>query len=306
MSYGIASAARNIPIESGSNIVLNHEQFPGNVYVWKRLAAERGASIRTPAPPDSGPGRGRIWNERILDEIDRDTAVVSIAPVHWTDGTRFDLETIGARARDVGAAFVVDGTQAIGAAPFDYSAVRPDALICTGYKWLLGPYSTAVGYFGERFDSGVPLEETWIAREGSEDFSNLVNYRDEYRSGSVRFDVGERSNFILLPMLIASLRLLLEWRPERIQAYCRELTSELLAEAPNLGISFEEEGWRSAHIAGLRMPAGVNARALKERLQERRIYASLRGSALRVAPNVYNTPADLAALLEVLSELLGD
>ncbi len=43
--------------------------------------------------------------------------------------------------------------------PFDVEAVQPDALICATYKWLLGPYSVSLAYFGPRFDDDVPLED---------------------------------------------------------------------------------------------------------------------------------------------------
>jgi selenocysteine lyase/cysteine desulfurase len=159
-SYGIAVAARNTPVQKGQNVVLTYEQFPGNVYAWRRLVRESGAEIRAVRPPKTGTGesKGRGWSQRILEAIDDDTAVVTLGHVHWTDGTLFDLRAIGERAREVGAAFVVDGTQSVGALPFDVAEVRPDALICAAYKWLLGPYSVALGYFGPRYDDGVPLE----------------------------------------------------------------------------------------------------------------------------------------------------
>jgi selenocysteine lyase/cysteine desulfurase len=110
---------------------------------------------------------------------------------------------------------VVDGTQSVGALPFDVRRVRPDALIVASYKWMMGPYSLGLAYYGERFDGGVPLEETWMGRKGSEDFSALVDYVDDYQPGALRYDVGERSNFALMPMLTAALELLLAWKPRR-------------------------------------------------------------------------------------------
>ena len=311
VSYGVASAARNISVAPGQNLVLTHEQFPGNVYAWRRLAAERGAEIRavgagdeagsTVRPDKAGaPSRGELWNERLLEAIDQSTAVVALPHVHWTDGTRFDLVEIGRRCREVGAALIVDGTQSIGALPFDARAIQPDAVICASYKWLLGPYSVALSYFGPRFDGGAPLEETWIAREGSHDFQRLVEYQDQYAPGAVRYDVAERSNFFLLPIAAASLDLLLEWTPERVGAYCRELTGGLIAEALELGFGVEEERWRASHIFGLRMPATVDLGDLRDRLAARDIAVSLRGTALRVSPNVYNDDEDVAALLGVL------
>jgi selenocysteine lyase/cysteine desulfurase len=299
VSYGVATAARNLAAGRGGNIVLTHEQFPGNVYSWRRVAAETGAELRMVRPPD-GPGRGAAWNERMLDAIDSGTAVVAMPHVHWTDGTRFDLVAIGARCREVGAALVVDGTQSIGALGLDVAAVQPDALVCAAYKWLLGPYSLAFAYYGPRFDEGTPIEETWIARERSDDFQHLVDYEDTYRAGAVRYDAAERSNFFLLPIATASLELLLAWRPERIQEYCRQLTRELVDQAVSLGFAVEDEAWRAHHLFGLRMPAAVDLAELRQALASRNVSVSLRGSALRLSPNVYNDVRDMEALIEVL------
>ena len=132
--------------------------------------------------------RARKWNERVLEAIGDDTAIVALCQVHWTDGTLFDLEEVGTRCREVGAALVVDGTQSVGALPFDVGRIRPDALVCAGYKWLMGPYSIGAAYFGPRFDGGTPLEEAWLAREGSDDFPRLVDYTDTYRPGAARYE----------------------------------------------------------------------------------------------------------------------
>ena len=304
VSYAVATAARNLQVEASQNIVLTHEQFPGNVYSWHRLATESGAELRVVKPPEAA-GRGAAWNERLLEAIDASTAVVAVPQVHWTDGTLFDLVEVGRRCREVGAALVVDATQSVGAMPFDVEAVQPDVLTCATYKWLLGPYSLSLAYFGPRFDDGVPLEETWIARNNSEDFQNLVDYQVAYQEGAVRYDVSERANFFLLPIAAASLELLLEWKPERIQEYCAELTREMLVEAGELGYSVEREHWRSSHLFGLRMPEGVDLASLKQTLAERNVSASLRGSALRLAPNVYNDLDDVDALMGVLREAVS-
>lgn len=304
VSYGVATAARNLPLSSGARVVLLEEQFPGNVYAWRRLADEAGARIVTVARP-AGARVGARWNERILESITPEVEIVALPPVHWTDGTRFDLVAIGEQARAVGAALVVDATQAAGAAPFRLEEVQPDAYVAAAYKWLLGPYSLAYTYLSERFDHGVPLEETWLGREGSEDFQGLVNYTDAYQGGAIRYDVGERSNFALLPVASAALDLILEWRPERVAAYARGLTADLLDRAVELGFGVEEEAWRSPHLFGLRMPDRVDLVQVRQALQDAGVHVSLRGSALRISPNAYNTPEDVAALQEVLEDVAG-
>jgi selenocysteine lyase/cysteine desulfurase len=305
VSYGIATAARNVSCAPGQNVVIAAEQFPSNVYAWRRLARERGGELRTVASPVAAPPRAEAWTGALLAAIDAATAVVALPQVHWTDGTRFDLEAIGARAREVGAALVIDGTQSIGAMDFALDRIRPDAVVCAAYKWLLGPYSLGFGWFGPRFDDGVPLEETWIARAGSENFQGLVDYRDEYQPGAARYDVGERSNFVLVPMALSSLALVLEWGPERIQRYVDALFGDVVREAAELGFLVEPRAGRGAHIFGLRVPAGTDLRALNEALQARNVFASLRGSALRVSPNVYNDEGDAEALIAALRAGIG-
>lgn len=304
VSYGIATVARNLPCSAGRTIVIAADQFPSNVYAWHRLAASCGATVRTIARPQSH-AQGAAWNEAILSAIDERCAIVALPHVHWTDGTRFDLEAIGERARSVGAAFVVDGTQSIGALPFHVQRIRPDAVICAAYKWLLGPYGIGFAWLGERFDGGVPLEETWLGREHSEDFQHLVDYRNTYQPGAARYDVGERSNFALLPIAIQSMRLILEWEPARIQQYCDTLFDRALEEAEALGFGVEPRAWRGAHLFGLRAPAGVDRNALAAALRAAGVHVSLRGSAIRVAPNAYNNERDVAALLDVLREAVG-
>ena len=85
------------------------------------------------------------------------------------------------RTRAVGAALILDGTQTVGAVPIDVKALDPDALIVAAYKWLLGPYSLSLAWFGECYLDGVPLEEAWIGRRGSENFAGLVDYVDDQR-----------------------------------------------------------------------------------------------------------------------------
>src|SRR5207302_9711371 len=113
-------------------------------------------------------------------------------------------------AGEVGAALVVDVTQSLGASPLNVTDVQPDFLVSAAYKWLLGPYSLGFLYVAPQHRQGTPIEFPWINREGSEDFAQLVNYRSTFQPGARRFDVGVKSNFILLPMAIVALQQILQ------------------------------------------------------------------------------------------------
>ncbi len=300
-SYGLAIAARNTRLCKGQNVVTVHQQFPSNVHIWRRRCASTQAHFRAVHPPVNGPGHTRTWNEAILESIDSDTAVVALDTVHWTDGIRFDLARIAERAREVGAAVVLDGTQSVGALPFDLG-MQPDALVCAAYKWLTGPYSIGAAYFGPRYDQGEPLEETWLGREGSGDFSGLVDQEDRYLPGAARFDVGESANFVLVPMLAAALEQVLEWGVSEIQSYCRELLLGLV-DGTAIGDSWAADlDGRVGHLLGLQAPDGVDPLALAARLKDQRVFVSARGRAIRVSPHVYNDESDILALRKVLED----
>jgi selenocysteine lyase/cysteine desulfurase len=299
-SYGLSTAARNTPVAKGQSVVTVQHQFPSNVHVWRRLCASAGATLRAVGPPSEGSDRAQAWNEAILEAIDRDTAVVSLGYVHWTDGTRFDLPRIGERTREVGAAFIVDGTQSVGAMPFDVQRIQPDALVCAAYKWLTGPYSIGAAYFGSRYDDGVPLEETWLAKVESHDFAGLAAQSDRYRPGAARYDVGETANFVLVPMLIAALKQLLEWGVGNIEAYCQELTCGLFGNGRLRELGIDDALPETGHLFGLRLPPGADVARVHARLRERKVFVSVRGHLIRVSPHVYNDAADMEALLDAL------
>jgi selenocysteine lyase/cysteine desulfurase len=300
VSYGLANVAANVKINRSQNIVVAAEQFPSNVYSWMQLCKDNGAKLKEVAPPEELRQRGKIWNERLLDAIDKNTKLVALGNVHWTDGTKFNLSAIRARTREVGALLVIDGTQSVGALPFEVSKLQPDALICAGYKWLLGPYSIGLAYYSDYFDKGTPIEQNWITRKNSEDFSRLVKYQEGYQPGAQRYDVGERSNFILVPMMTAALQQIIEWKPENIQQYCKQISGKAIEQLREQGYWIEDQKFRGHHLFGVRLPKGVDMEKIKLRLQQNKISVSVRGDAIRVSPNVYNTESDLNKLVKAL------
>lgn len=299
-SYGLSSVARNIHVGKGDSIVINHEQFPSNVYPWMRLASDTGASVQVVSPPERLQDRGKIWNERLLEAIKSDTKIVAIGQVHWADGTLYNLEQVRKRANEVGAKLIIDGTQSVGAFPFDASKIQPDALVCAGYKWLMGPYSIGLAYFNDSFDEGVPLEENWINRAGSEDFAGLVEYASNYQDGALRYEVGEHSNFILIPMLIEALKQVNQWDQREIQSYCKSIAQAAIKTLRDRGCWIEEEAWRGSHLFGIRLPKQASLEKIKQKARKRKISISFRGEALRVSPHVYNTKEDLEKLVEII------
>lgn len=298
VSYGIASVAKNAPLSAGDEIVLIGEQFPSNVYAWMEAAEANGASLRFVDCP--GPGQGKAWNERILEAIHENTSLVALAHFHWATGTRFDLQAIRARTREVGAWMVIDGTQSVGAYPFSVTEFEPDALVCAGYKWLMGPYSLGMAYYGPVLNDGKPIEQNWINRKGSEDFTNLFNYQPAYGPGASRYSMGEKSNFIQAPMLTTAIEQLIAWTPSSIQAYTQRIAKPAWEALQALGCTLEAADYRAGHMFGVFFPQGFDTAGFKERLKRKKISVGFRGNAMRVSPHVYNTEEEMAKLVSAV------
>ncbi|MDY7231847.1 aminotransferase class V-fold PLP-dependent enzyme [Hyalangium rubrum] len=298
VSYGMAAVSSNLQVRPGQRVLVLAEEFPSNLYPWRELAQRSGGAVFTVARPEDGD-----WTRAVLEALDERTALVAVPHCHWTDGTWVDLVKVGARAREVGAALAVDATQSLGALPLNVEQVRPDYLVSAGYKWLMGPYSQGYLYVAPQHREGRPVELGWITRKGSEDFARLIDYRDEFQPGARRFDVGERSNFMLVPMATAALRQLQAWGVGSIQETLRELTRRIAQGAQALGLEVAPEAYRVGHLIGLRRRGGY-AQDVPARLAARSVFVSVRGDNLRVSPHLYNTGADVDRLFDALAPLL--
>ncbi len=297
VSYGIALAARNLPVEQDQTIVILQDQFPSNVYSWMSLAHEKKAVVKTVQRPSDND-----WTAAVLEAIDSDTAIVAVQNCHWTDGTLLDLEKIGEKCRAMNTALVVDGIQSIGAMPFSIDRVRPDFLIAASHKWLLGAYSFGFCYVAPKWQAGTPLEENWFNRAGSEDFARLVDYRESYQPGARRYDQGEASSFILAPIAAAGIRQILEWGVENISNSLQTKTDAIADRAKQMGLSAAPSHTRAPHMIGISKPGGFQ-KDLPLLLAQDNIFVSVRGDSVRISPHLFSTEEDIDRLFTVLEKV---
>ncbi len=297
-SYGVAIAASNLKLGPGDRVVLLAEQFPSNVYSWHDLAAGTGGEVVTVARPAD-----LDWTRAVVESIDDRTTIVSVEPCHWSDGGLLDLVSVGERAREVGAAFVVDGTQWIGAAPFDIATVCPDYLITAVYKWLLAPYGAALMWVAEPHRRGRPLELSWITRRGAGDFAGLVDYESELRAGARRYDVGQTSNFAMIPAVAAALQQTLDWGLDNVGAAIAALADLVAKRAAAHGLDVAPRHLRAPHLIGVHL-GNADPEAIATALAGANVFVSVRGNAMRVSPHVYNDERDVDRLFEALEAAL--
>ena len=298
-SYGVAVMAKNLPVSAGQEIVVLTDQFPSNIFSWRHLAEETGATLKVAPRPADGD-----WTPNVLDAIGPNTAIATLPPCHWADGTRLDLVAIGEKCRKFGAALCIDSTQTAGAMPMDMNEIQPDFMVASAYKWLLCPYTLAFLYVAPHRQNGTPLEQHRWNMADVQAEATEVEYPEEFADGAGRFDMGERNNFINMPMAVASLEQLIAWTPVAIQDTLRGLTN-LAAELAR------ERDWkvvpnenRVGHFLGVR-PASQPPSDIGTQMKAKGFHISLRGSnSIRIAPYLFNDESDIRRTFAALDDLL--
>ena len=73
-------------------------------------------------------------------------------------------------------------------------------------------------------------------------------------------------------------------------------------EAAAWGLQAAPSALRAGHFLGLRWPGGLPS-GLTDELAAAQVHVSIRGSAIRVTPHLYNNDRDVARLLQVLQDM---
>ena len=133
----------------------------------------------------------------------------------------------------------------------------------------------------------------------------FLRCRSSREDGARRFDAGERSQFQLTPMAIETARLLKDLGVPAIFAHVEALVRELHERLGAIGFQVPPLDLLTGHMIGARHRNWPDMGPLVKRLKERGIFVSARGTALRIAPHLYNDRTDLDVLLEALAAETG-
>ncbi|MBZ9989521.1 aminotransferase class V-fold PLP-dependent enzyme [Mesorhizobium sp. BH1-1-5] len=297
-SYGMAIAAANVPVPAGSAILLMENEHTSHRYVWYDLADRAGAFVDLVPQPADGDWTGAIVSA--IRNSDRPIAIVAGTLVHWFEGMAIDLEAVAVAARTAGAALVVDGTQWVGAVPFDVGRVRPDFLVFATYKFLLGPYRLAFLYADPSWhEEGRTLEHHSWNRLGGDKSDFYKVPVAKFLPGARRFDMGERSDFAVLPIAIAAMKLIQGWSVERVFERLRYLNDFVWAQANSRGLDVARPRMPTPHISILDIGDRLAPNAAQE-LKRANVHVTLRGTKMRVSPHVYNDEEDVDRLFQNL------
>jgi selenocysteine lyase/cysteine desulfurase len=302
ISYGVATAAKILPIARGTRVIVLENDHSSPVLEWHTRAEAEGFTVETVKQPNDGD-----WTSAVLECIDRSGAapvsLASISSVHWSDGGLIDIEKVGAGLRRHGAAFLIDATHSTGVLATDVKRLDPDFLIFPTYKWLLGPYGRAFLYVAERHQGGIPLEQTASGRRDVR-AENAVYFADiGYVPDARRYDMGERDHFISMEMASIGMEMMADWGASAIVQRLAMLTERIAADVRGLGVAIPEPHLRAPHLLSLAFKGGMPA-GLVERLASDGVYVAQRLGRMRISPHVYNDEADADRFVEVLKRRL--
>jgi len=224
--------------------------------------------------------------------------VLAVSLTQFANGYTVDLGGLSRVARMTNTFLVVDAIQAVGQMPVDVRKTPVDVLACGGQKWLLSPWGSGFVYVRrELIPSLPPADVGWLAFEGTDDLTRLTRYDTTLRGDARRYEL------VTLPYqdfagFNASVSLLLEVGIETVSAYLRAVIQPVLAWAASAGVPVSSPvGPHGSAIVCLNLPdAGRAYRSLKAA----GVFGTVREGVVRLSPHLYNTPAELERVAEVM------
>jgi cysteine desulfurase / selenocysteine lyase len=298
-SFGLNLAARMLPLEPGSIVLVSDQEFPANVFPWSRLG-DRGVEMELVPVSDRGwPDEARML-ERMQDPRVR---ALALSHVQFHNGYAADVDTLGRAARASGTWFVLDSIQALGHLPFDVKKTPVDILACGGQKWLLSPWGSGFMYVRKELVPELisPLAG-WSAFQGTDNYLTLCDYGGALRPDARRFEL------ITLPFqdmlgMIQALDLIHELGVGAIAGHVERIGRPVVEWAERRGVRLvSPAGARGSGMVCLAAGDVPNGAAA---LKAAGVAVSVREGALRIAPHCYNTIEEMARVADLLDHAKG-
>lgn len=287
----VSHIANGLELQDGDEILLLKGDYPSMVLPWMVRAERTPLNIRLLdeevfADPS-----------RLSAEIGPRTRAVGVSHVTFHSGRRYPINEIGRLCRERGVLFIADASQSFGAMSVNLANV--DILVGVAYKWLLGPYGSAYGYFSD--DALAHLHRThanWLVSPNSLSVESLVDYTTAVLPGARKFDRGQSPSFLITAALEGALEVIQEKGLKRIEAHNLSLARHFATNIPrgyNLVINSDEV----TPILCIR-PQREDAMDIRAKLATKGMDMSVREGRLRLSFHFFNTLDEINKLLQAL------
>jgi cysteine desulfurase / selenocysteine lyase len=293
-SYGLHLLTHAYPWTAGDEALVMAGDFPSDILPWLLAEQRFGVRVRRIRPV-----RYPVTADDVAAAVTTRTRVLCVPWVHSFSGAVADLDALGAVCRDRGVHLVVNGSQAVGARPFDASTARVDALIAAGFKWLCGPYGTGFAWFHPALRERLRrVKAYWLSQLSQADLArdDLTVELSENR-GAHEYDIFGTANFANYVPWAVALEHLLDVGVDRVMRHDLALADRLADGLPGAGLT-RTGSPGSALVYFSRPDRAANAR-LHAALTDAGVDVALRGGNLRASPHLYNTTDEIDRLLTV-------
>jgi len=299
-SYGIHLLANGLSFKAGDEILCMEDDFPVDILPW--LALEEQGVVVKQIKPESFV----LQPKEIEAHITPKTRLICLPHVHTFTGYTLDLKTIGQICRKNNILFVGNFTQSIGNQPIDLTEWPMDAITCSGFKWLLSPYSTGFCWMTPELRSQLKYNHAfWPKVLSDEELAKSGPIQIKASTAAQRFDVFGTANFLNFCPWNASIEYLSSLGIDQIQQHIQTLNSKII---DNLDqnkfhlISPQAPFQRSALVVFSHKDVDQNPSIFRE-LIAKGIYLALWKGNLRIAPHIFNTEEEIEQLLSALNKL---
>jgi cysteine desulfurase/selenocysteine lyase len=147
----VARAWGDWQLKPGDEVLITAMEHHSNIVPWQMACARTGAVLKV-APIDD---RGDVIMEEFERLVTPKTKMVAVVHLSNALGTINPVEAMIAQARRVGAAVLIDGSQAAYHMATDVQALDPDFYVFTGHK-VYGPTGIGVLYGRESILQAMP------------------------------------------------------------------------------------------------------------------------------------------------------
>jgi selenocysteine lyase/cysteine desulfurase len=268
-------------------IVTDRLHFFGSLHLYESLRA-RGVDVVILEPRDE-----RIRLEDLAQALEQPTDLVALSAVSRSNGFAPDMAQVCALAHSRDALVYVDAIQAIGAVPFDLAALGVDFCGCGAYKWLMGDMGLAFLYV--RADRRAALRQPQFGARQVAPTTGAVR-----STGASFFEVGTIAN-----ACVAALSFSLPWLwrvgASAIANHRLALLEQIEDGLGRYGLAPELPATSASPILVYKHP---RSEALSKALKAANMYATVYPDSVRFSPSVFNTPSDVAALVDVVGASL--
>jgi isopenicillin-N epimerase len=294
-TMGMNFLANGLDLQAGDEVLTTDQEHVGGISPWRLLARRRGIVVKE-LPITPAASAGQAGREKLIDlftqALTAQTRVLMVSHITSSLGILMPVRELCALARSRGALAFVDGAQAVGQIRVDVQSLGCDGYVASPHKWLLAPKGTGFLYLRRAVQDRV---WTTLASRAFEDRDRGAFRFMQYGTGSVPAVDG----------LLAALEFVETIGLDRIERWDARLTLRLregLARIPRARLASPADPRLGAAITTFGVE-GVPALALQDALWQRRIRvrAQRSGVGVRLSAHLYNSPADIDAVLEMVA-----